>query len=59
MLHYDVDSYNLHDSIKLLQKCKTDRQLCQTYQYEVRRLTDFIERLTLSFNDIRNARNSL
>lgn len=56
MLHYDVDSFNLRDSVKQLQACHTDRQLCQCYQYEVKCLTDFIERLTLSFKELREAR---
>lgn len=51
-----LDVFSLSAAENRLTKCKTDRELCQRYQYEVRELTDYIERLTIFFKDLRQSR---
>lgn len=56
MFSYNVDSFVLHDAEKRLIACKTERELCQRYQYEIRQLCDYMERLTISFKTLRESR---
>lgn len=51
-----LDSFNLQDAVNRLIACRNDRELCQRYQFEVRELTDYIERLTIFFKDLRESR---
>ena len=51
-----LDVFGLTAAEDRLTKCKTDRELCQRYQYEVRELCDYIERLTIFFKDLRESR---
>lgn len=51
-----LDVFSLSGAEDRLTKCKTDRELCQRYQYEVRELCDYIERLTIFFKDLRESR---
>ena len=50
-----LDAFSLSAAEDRLTKCKTDRELCQRYQYEVRELTDYIERLTIFFKELRES----
>ena len=56
MFTYNVDTFNLHDAENRLIACKTDRELCQRFQYEIRQLSDYMERLTISFKNLRESR---
>lgn len=56
MFTYNVDSFVLDDAEKRLIACKTERELCQRYQYEIRQLCDYMERLTISFKTLRESR---
>ena len=56
MFSYNVDSFVLHDAENRLIACKTERELCQRYQYEIRQLCDYMERLTISFKNLRESR---
>ena len=51
-----LDSFNLQDAVNRLIACRNDRELCQRYQFEVRELCDYIERLTISFKNLRESR---
>ena len=51
-----LDTFSLTAAEDRLTKCKTDRELCQRYQFEVRELTDYIERLTIFFKSLRESR---
>lgn len=56
MFNFSLDAFTLEAAEKRLTACKTDRELCQRYQFEVRELTDYIERLTIFFKDLRESR---
>ena len=51
-----LDIFSLTAAEDRLTKCKSDRELCQRQQYELRELTDYMERLTIFFKSLRESR---